>query len=130
MPSALKQIFKMSSQIDFRTLPANVPVICIPRVYPNINEGRIRRIFDELNMGELERIDIVPKTSVKPGANPSEKGEKFNRVFVHFKRWFDNDNANQARDRLLNGKEIKIIYGGPWFWKVSAFRELKDKKHY
>jgi len=27
-----------------------------------------------------------------------------------------------ARERLLNGKEIKIIYDQPWFWKVSAYR--------
>jgi len=109
----------MSSQIDFRTLPANVPVLCIPRVYPNINEGRIRRIFDDLNMGELERIDIVSKTI--------EKGEKFNRVFVHFRRWNNSDNANTARERLLNGKEIKIIYDDPWFWKISAYRESERK---
>lgn len=105
----------MTTQIDFRTLPANVPVLCIPRVYPNISESRIRRIFDELGMGTLERIDIVSKTS--------EKGDKFNRVFVHFKRWNDSDNANIARERLLNGKDIKIIYDEPWFWKISAYRE-------
>jgi hypothetical protein len=118
----------MSSQIDFRTLPANVPVLCIPRVYPNINEARIRRIFDDLNMGELERIDIVPKTSVKQGANPLEKGEKFNRVFVHFKRWNNSENSNLARERLLNGKEIKIIYDELWFWKISAYREPATRR--
>jgi hypothetical protein len=118
----------MSNQIDFRTLPANVPVLCIPRVYPNINEGRIRRIFDDLNMGELERIDMVSKTSVKPGANPLEKEEKFNRVFVHFKRWNNSENSNLARERLLNGKEIKIIYDEPWFWKVSAYREPATRR--
>ena len=26
------------------------------------------------------------------------------------------------RGRLLNGKDIKIIYDEPWFWKVSAYR--------
>ena len=109
----------MSSHIDFRTLPANVPVLCIPRVYPNISETRIRKIFDELNMGTLERVDIVSKTS--------EKGEKFNRVFVHFRRWNDTENANTARERLLNGKEIKIIYDEPWFWKISAYREVERK---
>jgi hypothetical protein len=106
----------MSSAIDFRTLPPNVPVMCIPRVFPNINEGRIRRIFDELNMGEIERVDIVGKST--------EKGEKFNRVFVHFRKWFSNKNADTARERLINGKEIKIIYDEPWFWKVSAYREV------
>ena len=114
----------MSSQIDFRTMPANVPVLCIPRVYPNISESRIRRIFDDLNLGVLERIDIVSKFSAKPGG---EKGEKFNRVFVHFRRWNDTENSNIARERLLNGKEIKIIYDDPWFWKISAYREAERK---
>jgi len=110
----------MSSQIDFRTLPSNVPVMCIPRVYSNISESRIRRIFDDLNMGTIERIDIVSKNS--------EKGEKFNRVFVHFNKWNNTENACIARERLLNGKEIKIIYDDPWFWKISAYREAEKRQ--
>jgi hypothetical protein len=73
-------------------------------------------------MGEIQRIDIVSKTT--------EKGEKFNRVFVHFKRWFANQNADMARERLLNGKEIKIVYDDPWFWKVSAYREATKKSEH
>ena len=106
---------KMNPAIDFRTLPQNVPIICIPRVFPNINESRIRRVFDELNLGSIERIDIVSKST--------EKGEKFNRVFVHFKKWNSEGNAEIARERLLNGKDIKIVYDDPWFWKVSAYRQ-------
>ena len=105
----------MNPAIDFRTLPQNVPIICIPRVFPNINEQRIRRVFDELNLGSIERIDIVSKST--------EKGEKFNRVFVHFKKWNSEGNAEIARERLLNGKDIKIVYDDPWFWKVSAYRQ-------
>ena len=112
----------MDSHIDFRTLPNNVPSLCIPRVFSNWTESRIRRIFDDLGMGEILRIDVVSKTT--------EKGEKFNRVFVHFKRWFSNKNADMARERLLNGKEIKIVYDDPWFWKVSAYREVKKSDHH
>ena len=105
--------------IDFKTLPANIPSLCIPRVYPNINEIRIRKIFNDLDLGDIERIDIVNKTN--------EKGEKFNRVFIHFKRWYVNENADAARERLQNGKDIKIIYDDPWFWKISAYREPIQK---
>jgi hypothetical protein len=100
--------------IDFRTLPDFIPSMCIPRVYPNISEGRIRKIFDELNIGVIERVDIISKTT--------EKGERFNRVFIHMDRWFHNSNASVARERLLGGKDIKIIYDDPWFWKVSAYK--------
>ena len=107
--------------IDFRTIPATVPSICIPRVFANINEARIRKTIDELNMGIVDRIDVVSKST--------EKGEKFNRVFIHFKKWNDEGNAVIARERLLNGKEIKIIYDDPWFWKVSAYREPTANKY-
>jgi hypothetical protein len=90
-------------------------------VFTNWTESRIHRIFDDLGMGEILRIDVVSKTT--------EKGEKFNRVFVHFKRWFANQNADMARERLLNGKEIKIVYDDPWFWKVSAYREAKKNDY-
>jgi len=97
------------------------PSLCIPRVFPNIDEKRIRRIFSELNLGEIQRVDIVNKTT--------EKGEKFNRVFIHFQRWFSNSNADTAKERLLNGKEIKIVYDDPWFWKVSAYRPPQTNHH-
>jgi hypothetical protein len=106
------------TQIDFRTVPINVPSLCIPRVYPNINEARIRKIFDELALGTIDHLDIISKTT--------DKGEKFNRVFIHFRRWYTDGNAGVARERLLNGKDIKIIYDDPWFWKVSAYREQQQ----
>ena len=109
-----------TTTIDFRTMPANVPSLCIPRVFPNINERRIRGVLDELSMGEIERIDIVRKQT--------EKGETFNRVFIHFKRWNTGGNADVARERLLNGKEIKIIYDDPWFWKISAARTSSEAR--
>jgi hypothetical protein len=105
----------MSSHIDFRTLPASIPSLCIPRVYPNIDERRIRKTFDDLNLGIIERVDIVRKTT--------DKGEKCNRVFIHFSRWFNSRNADTARERLLNGQDIKVIYDDPWFWKVAAYKE-------
>jgi hypothetical protein len=110
----------MSSHIDFRTLPASIPSLCIPRVYPNIDERRIRKTFDDLNLGIIERVDIVRKTT--------EKGEKCNRVFIHFSRWFSSRNADTARERLLNGQDIKVIYDDPWFWKVAAYKEAVEPR--
>jgi hypothetical protein len=75
--------------------------------------------LDSLKLGEIIRVDIVKRTTTK--------GETFNRVFVHFSSWFDNDNSNFAYERLKNGKDIKIIYDEPWFWKVSLYH--KNKKY-
>jgi hypothetical protein len=104
----------MTSQIT--DLKQNIPVLCIPRVHRNIDETCIRNIFNSLNMGTLERIDIVIKKN-------DNKDNNFNRVFVHFREWNDSENARIARERLLEGKEIKIIYDDPWFWKISAYKE-------
>jgi len=107
-----------SNAIDFRKIAANEPVLCIPGVFANIKEDRIRRIFADLDLGEVERIDIVvPRAPVEA----SEKQNKFNRVFIHL-NWKQTDQATAARERLLQGKEVKIIYDEPWFWKVSAYK--------
>jgi hypothetical protein len=113
----------MTSQFDFdfKEIPANIPILCIPRVYTNISEFHIRRIFEELNIGTLDHIDIISKHT--------EKGDKFNRVFIHFQTWNDSENACIARQRLLKGKEIKIIYDDPWFWKISAYKEHSNRRN-
>ena len=112
---------KMSNQVELSCVPENVPVLCIPRVYSNISETRIRETFQELNLGIIERVDVISKVN--------EKGEKCNRVFVHYERWNDTEITRQVRQRLLNGKDIKIIYEDPWFWKVSAYRKPERKTY-
>lgn len=102
----------MASTIDFNTLPANAPSMCIPRVFKNVTRDRIGAVFRELDLGIIDRIDMVSREN--------EKGDKFQRVFVHFKKWFRNENADRARTMLIEGKEIKVIYDDPWFWKISA----------
>jgi hypothetical protein len=98
------------------TTVINTNILCIPRVFPNIKETRIHAVINELNMCKIEKIDMVQKTG--------EKGEKFNRVFIHIKEWYQNNtNAQAAQERLKEGKDIKIIYDDPWFWKVSAYRK-------
>jgi len=96
------------------TRPINISVLCIPRVDPTIHKNRIRKILDDLNMGEIERIDIVSKTS--------KKGDKNNRAFIHIRKWNESENSIIARERLLSGNEIKVICE-PGFWKISAYRE-------
>ena len=100
------------SAVDLRYVADNQPSLCIPRVFGNIEEPRIRHIFDELKLGKIHHIDVIERKN--------EKGELFKRVFVHFDKWFTNEDAVTARKRLISGKDIKIIYDNPWFWKVSA----------
>jgi len=108
------------SSIDMSLLPVNVPSLCIPRVFMNITKGRIAFVFKSLDLGEIDHIDVVPKTSAT--------GDKFQRVFIHFKRWGTSPDAVRARERILSGKELKIVYDEPWFWKVSANRAVVRTK--
>ena len=85
--------------------------LCIPRVFANIDEKRVRSVIEQL-LGKISRVDIIERTN--------EKGEKYKRVFVHFDHWFETADAQTAKSRLIEGKEIKIVYDDPWFWKVSA----------
>ena len=96
------------------SLNPSFPSLCIPRVFPNISEFRIRTTIEALNLGSVDRIDMVERRA--------ENGTKYNQVFVHFKTWNKYDTAVKARDQLIAGKEIKIIYDDPWYWKVSAYR--------
>jgi len=105
----------MAEGVDLSALPPNVPSLCIPRVFKNITRERVFNCFKDLGIGFVERIDMVPRKA--------DNGDEFQRVFVHL-RWNRTEQAAKARSRLLAGKEIKIVYDEPWFWKVSANRSV------
>lgn len=88
----------------------NVISLCIPRVFVNIDEKCVRSVFEQL-LGKIYRVDIIERIN--------EKGEKYKRIFVHFEYWYNTEEAQKAKARLEEGKELKIVYDEPWFWKVS-----------
>lgn len=96
------------------TVPAFEPSIHIGRIHNNIGEQIIWNTFSILDIGSVGKIEMI-------------KQGKFNRVIVHFKYWYKNARATETRERLLDGKEIKIVYSDPWFWKGSAYRPSNPK---
>ena len=90
------------------------PSLCIPRVVAGITKEQVLKIIQNLHLGIIQRIDMIQKKT--------EKGETFSRVFIHFSKWNDSEKALQAKERILSGKDIKVIYDEPWFWKISANR--------
>jgi hypothetical protein len=91
----------------------NQPVLFIARVFPNIHEKRIRGIIGALNIGKIDHIDI------KPWDN--KEGKSFNKVYVHL-IWNTDKETEKIVSRLQEGKDIKLVYDDPWFWKVSAYK--------
>ena len=115
-----------SNNSENKKMSANQPILCIPGVFANIKEERIRRVFGDLNLGQVDRIDIVvPRKPV----GPEEKENKFNRVFVHL-IWNDTPSSVACRKKLMEGKDVKIIYDEPWFWRVSAYRPPAPKPRF
>jgi hypothetical protein len=100
--------------INLDTIADNVPSMCIPRTFVNITRSHVYKTINDLNLGVIDHIDMVHRKN--------EKGEDFQRVFIHFSKWHSNSVADRARTLLLSGKEIKVIYEDPWFWKISANR--------
>lgn len=95
--------------------------ICIPRVFKNISEKRIRAIMYSLKFGFVERVDMVAKTN--------QKGDEFWRVFVHFSSWNGgNDSAMQVQAKLDSGDQVKIVYDSPWYWMISKSKTERPEQ--
>jgi hypothetical protein len=91
-----------------------IKTLIIPRVFLKITQSQICATLEALNLGVIERIDI-------------KKGDKFNRVFIHYREWFNNENATLVLGRLSNGQEFKVIYESHWFWKISEYNKNREK---
>lgn len=94
--------------------------ICIPRVFANIRWKRVKSVFEQLGLGEIDRVDLVSRTN--------DEGDNFQRCFVHFKSWADTQNAQAVREELEKGGNIKVIYDDPWFWKCYKSRVQKPEQ--
>lgn len=83
--------------------------ICIPRVFSDIHVSFITNIFQyELNLGIIKKIDVIKNND-----------NNFKKVFIHFDEWHNNEKSNTIKQKLLDGKTIKVVYDNPWFWKCS-----------
>jgi hypothetical protein len=103
-----------------RDIKSSEPSLCIPRVFSNITEERVWEVLDELELGEIDRIDMVEKEA--------RDGDLYQRVFIHFKSWNGpQTQGGMVRKRVLDGEQVKIVYDDPWFWKVSASRSKRPR---
>ena len=109
----LLKLLKMNSNSSDKNM-SNVNgtmSLCIPRAFENISEARVRTVFEKLSIFTIDRVDVVLRKN--------EKGESYKRFFVHIKEWKQTSDAQKAKERLIAGKELKIVYDDPWFWKVG-----------
>jgi hypothetical protein len=92
------------------------PNLCIPRVNTCVTKDQVFEIINKYSFGSIQKIDVIKKKG-------SYKNNDYsNMVFIYFNGWYDNDLANSVKERLMSGKDIKIIYDDPWYWKISAIK--------
>ena len=102
--------------------------MCIPRVYPNINENRIRAIFYNLGYPEIEEIDFVKCEGFN---KQTGLPQSYNRVFIHFNAMeisCQSRTIHRSISKILNGEQVKILYDDPWYWMVSLSRSTRPEK--
>lgn len=92
--------------------------ICIPRVSSTTDKKYIKTVFEKI-IGLTCNIQIV-FVDIK-------NDERFKRVFVNIKYNSVNNKINNLCERLENGKQLKIVYSDPLFWRCSL---STTKPHY
>ena len=113
----------MSSIASSSSKNNDTTIVCIPGVFANIGEERIRRAFADLDIGEVIHVDIVEPKIINPETPKNKK--VLNRVFVHL-NLNTTSQAITLKNKLLQGKQIKIVYDQPWFWNISLYKK-KEK---
>jgi hypothetical protein len=86
----------------------------IPRVFANISNERIARVFEGNGIGKVHHIDGVAIS------NDCKK------VYVHFEYFFNTVTSQNFLSRIENNGSTKLVYDDPWFWVVL---ENKTTKH-
>ena len=106
--------------IDIEAGITSIQSIYIPRIFNNITKEDINHIFEVLELGEVDRIDLV--------ARP--KGDiQTNMAFIHFKTWSNSIAAQNLAKRILDPeREARLVYDDPWYWVLLPNRNPLPEK--
>lgn len=89
----------------------------IPSVRTRTTEEDIKRVFYNLNLGFVSRVDFVEKEG-----DPA----KF-MAFVHFEYWFFNDVSYYLQERIKTKGKTRIVYNDPHYWLVMENKNPRTK---
>jgi hypothetical protein len=85
--------------------------IYIPHVFLNITKERICDVFENQAVGEVERVDFIPKKG--------KDGKEYNTAFIHMKCWYDNDCVFNLQSKIkTTNSTARIVYDDPWYWNI------------
>jgi len=90
----------------------------IPHVFANFTNEYIASTFERLDIGLVERVDLVAKMG--------NDGKPYNSAYIHFKEWFDNAGVRNLQQRIQDpDKQARLMYDDPWFWIVLENKAQK-----
>jgi len=89
--------------------------VFIPRVFPNITEERIANVFHYMDIGSVEKVDLVPRTN--------KNGEPIQLAFVHFSELYQTTAGKHFYEDIMENKTSKVVYDDPWYWNVVAYEK-------
>ena len=107
----------MTPLLTMSSITTPISSICLPQVLPETSKEAIRRVLeDELKLGHIVTIDMVPRTNSGETCLIGSH-DKF-LVFVHLSWNLTNPEAEQMSRILLGGGQVKIFYMQNRFWWV------------
>ena len=82
----------------------------IPRVFENISEDRIKKVFDTHLLGKVSHVDFVLQHNGK---------QPYKSAYIHFDEWYNNDTSRDFQSRISDPKEtVHLTYDASWYWIV------------
>ena len=93
------------------TIPQNrYQELCIPRVSNKIIKKNIINILNSLEIGKIDKITEIPIR------NDNNHKSIYIKIY-----WNNNPRTIYLKNRILDGKDFKIVYDSPWnYWIVVS----------
>jgi hypothetical protein len=107
----------IAAQMNPTTI-ANISLY-IPHVFPNFTGEYIAAVFEDLEIGRVDHVDLVSKLD--------NSGKPYNSAYIHFQYWCSGPIAENFQARVQDpSKEARIVHDDPWYWIIL---ENTGKKH-
>jgi hypothetical protein len=86
----------------------------IPRTSSTITSNQIKNVISNLKLGTIKRIDLVKHYNQ----------QEYQKIFIHFEKWAENQRTLFIKQRFEEGKDVKIIYDPKtlFFWKITPYK--------
>ena len=97
--------------LDLSKFGIHEPSLVLPLVATDMPITKIEQEINNLDIGEISKIERMN----------NEIWAGYTDVVVHFERWYDNEDAYNGRQLLLDGEIAPICYREDCYWDARAY---------